>query len=94
MNVKYMIGLKCRKVSRPKTAQPKPFKNGEKFNTIKGVVINPNTGNPAFTFEECDDDYCVDTHGCILMDDNLHDHVDKLDTQRQRHIHKKRKLQI
>ena len=71
-----MIGLKCRKVSKPKTSQPKPFKNGEKINTIKSVVINPNTGNPAFTFEECDD--------------NLHDQIGKLDIARQRNVHKKR----
>ena len=90
MNVKYMIGLKCRKVSRPKTSQPKPFKNGEKVNTIKSVIINPNTGNPAFTFEEYDDNYCVDTHGCILLQDNLHDQIGKLDIVRQRNVHKKR----
>ncbi len=87
MNVKYMIGLKCRKVSRPKTSEPKPFKNGEKINTIKSVVINPNTGNPAFTFYECGDDYCVDTHGCILLD-MAGNQIGKLDIERQRRCHK------
>ena len=82
MNVKYMIGLKCCK-------NKKSFKSGEKFNTIKGVVINPNSGNPAFTFLE--DDSCVDTHKCILMEDNLKSKVHKNDIQRQRNIHKKRK---
>lgn len=88
MNVKYMIGLKCRKASRPKTSQPKPFKSGEKFNTIKGVIINPHTGNPAFTFEE--DESWVDTHCCLLMEDNLNDQIGKLDIERQRKVHKKR----
>lgn len=81
MNVKYMIGLKCQK-------KKKPFKSGEKFNTIKDVVINTNTGNPAFTFLE--DDSCVDTHVCILMEDDLKSEVGKTDIQKHKNIHKKR----
>lgn len=78
-----MIGLLCKKKS-------KPFKSGNQINTIKGVVINPNTGNPAFTFEE--DDSCVDTYQCYLVDDDaIHSPVGKTDYKRQKSIHKKRK---
>jgi hypothetical protein len=30
----------------------KPFKSGEKVNTIKGITINPHTDEPAYTFLE------------------------------------------
>jgi hypothetical protein len=40
----------------------KPFKSGRKVNTIKELVMNPNTGNPAATFLE--DDSVVDIRTC------------------------------
>ena len=40
----------------------KPFKSGEKVNTVTGVTINEQTGNPAFTFEE--DDSNVECFRC------------------------------
>lgn len=40
----------------------KPFKSGEKINTVKGETINPNTGKPAYTFLE--DDSVVDQYIC------------------------------
>ena len=87
MNAKHMIGLKCKKVSRPKHSSPKPFKSGLKVNTIKGLIINPHTNNPAFTFEE--DDTYVDCRGVILLDDEEKEvHQNDLDGQRQ--IHKQR----
>ena len=40
----------------------KPFKSGEKINTVKGETTNPNTGKPAYTFYE--DDSIVDQQIC------------------------------
>jgi len=34
----------------------KPFKSGNRVNTVKGVTINEQTGRIAFTFEEDDSD--------------------------------------
>lgn len=87
MNVKYMIGLKCKKVSRPKKSQPKPFKSGSKVNTIKGLVINPNTQQPAFTFVE--DESYMDCRSVILLDDNGKE-IHQNDIERQRLVHKRR----
>lgn len=43
----------------------KPFKSGEKINTVKSETTNPFTGKPAFTFFE--DDSIVDQHICITV---------------------------
>lgn len=40
------IGRQVVKTSR------KPFKSGEKVNTVKGIVVNPQTGHNAFEFVE------------------------------------------
>jgi hypothetical protein len=40
----------------------KPFKSGRKVNTVKELTVNPNTGQPAFTFLE--DDSIVDQRTC------------------------------
>lgn len=85
----YMIGLKCQKTSKPKGSSPKPFKSSLKVNTIKGLAINPNTGNYAFSFIE--DESIVDFNQIILLDDDLVE-VDKMDIIRQSKIHKNRKL--
>lgn len=45
----------------------KPFKSTLKFNTVKGVVCNPNTGKVAFTFVE--DDSFVDVDKCEEMNE-------------------------
>jgi len=45
----------------------KPFKSGEKINTVKDTTINPRTGKPAFTFFE--DDSVVDQCQCIATDE-------------------------
>ena len=45
----------------------KPFKSGKKINRVKGTVMNPNTGKPAFTF--FDDDSVVDQYICIAVDE-------------------------
>lgn len=59
------IGKKCRKVSK-RNKEPKPFKSGLKFNTIKGLTINPNTNKEAFTFEE--DESCVNCDSIVIID--------------------------
>lgn len=44
----------------------KPFKSGNKVNTVIDVVVNPNTNRVAFVFS---DDYSVvDAHICVLVD--------------------------
>jgi hypothetical protein len=86
MNIKYMIGLKCKKKSK-KGTEPKKFKSGCKINTIKGLVIHPFDGNPAFIFNE--DESYVHCHNVILLDDNEKE-VHQNDIERQRSIHKKR----
>jgi hypothetical protein len=48
--------MKVRKLSG------KPFKSGRKINTVKEETVNPNTGKPAYTFDE--DDSVVDQHIC------------------------------
>jgi len=53
-----MIGKKVRKTS------PKPFKSGNKVNTVKGVVIHPIMKDElGFTFEE--DDSVVECWRCV-----------------------------
>jgi len=45
----------------------KPFKSGNKINTVRGTTINPHTDKPAFIFVE--DDSVVDQYICIAMDE-------------------------
>jgi hypothetical protein len=60
------IGQKVRKTSgNNNTKQPRPFKSGRKFNTVKGLVQHPTLNIPAFTFEE--DDSIVECRRCILV---------------------------
>jgi len=44
----------------------KPFKSGSKINTVKAVMINPNTFKPAYAFEE--DNSIVDAFICRLVE--------------------------
>jgi hypothetical protein len=62
MDITDYIGMKTQKRSN------KPFKSGNKINTITGVTMNPNTNKYAFTFEE--DDSIVDIRQCVLIDAN------------------------
>ena len=52
------IGRKCKKksISGNKTYKVKPFKSGDKINTIKGVINHPHLDIPAYVFFE-DDSY-------------------------------------
>lgn len=43
----------------------KPFKSGEKINTVKGVVNHPQLNIPAFTFVE--DESYVECRKCHLV---------------------------
>jgi hypothetical protein len=51
----HYIGKQCVKksINDNPTHKPKPFKSGSKVNTIKGVVIHPHLGIPAYIF--CED---------------------------------------
>ena len=57
---KSMIGVRVYKNSN------KPFKSGEKINTVKGAdVIHPVTNRLCFTFEE--DETYVECHRCLAV---------------------------
>lgn len=55
----------------------KPFKSGEKVGTVKGIVVNPNSGKYAFTFEE--DETVVDCFRCKLL--LCYERLDSLDSK-------------
>ena len=61
-NYKKNIGRKCRKSAFKPGVEPKPFKSGNKVNTIKGVINHPILNIPAYTFEE--DDSYVECRRC------------------------------
>ena len=52
-----LIGKQVRKTSN------KPFKSGNKINTVKGIMVNPQTQRPAFFF--ADDDSNVECWRCV-----------------------------
>lgn len=81
-----MIGLKCKKKSKRGT-EPRPFKNGNKFSTIKGLAINPHTGNYAFEFEDCVS--IIDFNSIVILDDKYQE-IDKADLARQKMVHANR----
>ena len=56
-----VIGKRVRKRSN------KPFKSGEKINTVRGIVSHIGTPNLAFTFNE--DDSQVECWRCVVLDD-------------------------
>jgi hypothetical protein len=72
MNYSENIGRKCKK--RPLQDKhlngytSKPFKSGNKVNTIKGVINHPHLNIPAYTFEE--DDSYVECRRCQIIEDN------------------------
>ncbi len=51
--------MKVKKISR------KPFKSGEKINTVKGETTNPYTGRESYIFEE--DDSIVEKRMCEIV---------------------------
>lgn len=52
-----------KKVCKPKSE--KPFKSGQKINTVKGIIEHPILGIPAYTFEE--DDSYVECRKCEIV---------------------------
>lgn len=56
-----LIGKRVKKASKSPT--PKPFKSGEKVNTVKGIIDHPILHIPAFTFVE--DDSYVECRRCM-----------------------------
>lgn len=54
----------------------KPFKSGNKVNTVKSITINPNTGLEAYDFIE--DDSIVDTRTCEDVPQSYLDLQEKL----------------
>ena len=63
-----MIGKRVWK--NPKTTSkfaPKPFKSGQKINTVKAIVTHEQTGRPGFTFEE--DESVVECWRCSVAPD-------------------------
>jgi hypothetical protein len=59
------IGRKTHKTSM-RNRVPKPFKSGQKINTIKGVINHPTLNIPAYTFEE--DDSYVECRRCVIIE--------------------------
>lgn len=59
------IGKRVKKTSKDNT-EPKPFKSGQKINTIKGVITHPHLNIPAYVFEE--DDSYVECRRCIIVE--------------------------
>lgn len=63
---KSWIGQKVRKASgRSNQLSSKPFKSGNKVNTVKEIVNHPQLNVPAFTFLE--DDSIVECRKCLLI---------------------------
>lgn len=59
-----LVGKLVRKKSgNNNSLAPKPFKSGRRFNTVKGIVVHPNTGQLAYSFIE--DDSIVECSRCI-----------------------------
>lgn len=59
-----MVGKKVEKSSTNGKRASKPFKSGNKINTVKGLITHPQRKTLAFTFEE--DDSYVECNQCFL----------------------------
>lgn len=57
------LGKKCHKFN-----SGKPFKSGEKVNTIRGVIIHPILNIPAYIFDE--DDSFVECRRCVVIEND------------------------
>lgn len=63
---KSWIGQKVRKTSgRSNQLSSKPFKSGNKANTVREIVNHPQLNVPAFTFLE--DDSIVECRRCLIV---------------------------
>jgi len=63
-DLKAMIGKRVVKCSGDGKRAPKPFKSTYRYNTVKDVIISPNTQKLAFTFIE--DDSYIECDLCYL----------------------------
>lgn len=61
------IGRKVCKTTLRKHGNPKPFRSGNKVNTVKGVIMHPTMDIPAYTFVE--DDSYVECRRCHLIEE-------------------------
>ena len=59
------IGRQVCKTTLRKHGNPKPFRSGNKVNTVKGVIMHPTMDIPAYTFVE--DDSYVECRRCHLI---------------------------
>ena len=62
------IGKRCKKKSifGERNYKVKPFKSTFKVNTIKGVIIHPHLGVPAYIF--CEDDSYLECNKVTIID--------------------------
>ena len=60
-----LIGKKVSKSIFRQGKTPKPFKSGNKVNTIKAIVVCPYSGKVAYSFEE--DDSIVRAEICEVL---------------------------
>lgn len=63
-DLRAMIGKQVVKCSGNGKRASKPFKSGNKQNTVKDLIVSPYTNKLAFIFNE--DDSCVDCDQCCL----------------------------
>lgn len=61
------IGRQVCKTTLRKHGNPKPFRSGNKVNTVKGVIMHPTMDIPAYTFVE--DDSYVECRRCHPIED-------------------------
>jgi len=62
------IGKRVCKATQRKYGNGKPFRSGNKVNTIKGVIMHPIMHIPSYTFVE--DDSYVECRRCVIVVDN------------------------
>ena len=61
------VGKQVCKTTLKKHGNPKPFRSGNKVNTVKGVIMHPIMNIPAYLFVE--DDSYVECRRCHLIED-------------------------
>jgi hypothetical protein len=59
------IGRQVCKTTLRNHGNPKPFRSGNKVNTVKGVIMHPTMDIPAYTFVE--DDSYVECRRCFVI---------------------------
>lgn len=67
MNTQNFEAYIGKQVSKQKSG--KPFKSGNKINTVKGIINHPQLNISAFTFLE--DDSYVECRKCCIVEENV-----------------------